>query len=287
MGNRSANTYQKIDTIFKRDANNIIMPYDELVSPELEFLRKFNVKFEASEKVDGSNHRIEIYRNLNFQDPQNDSKPNAVYFTMAIKGKSDDANIPAHLEKFMKETFPLEKVLNALGLKEWIPVEEWEEHKWGTKNEKTGEFVPDWTRIPELYTIYGEGYGVKIQKGGNYISNGVGFIVFDVKVNNLYLNRPAMEEIADKLGAPHVPYMGEMTIDEAIAFVRKGFKSTIAENKDYDAEGLVLKTSLGLKTRMGERIIFKVKTCDWQRYFAKYGTYDKVDQPVNTKYVRE
>ena len=31
---RSPNTYQKIDTIFKRDINNIIMPFDGLVSPE-------------------------------------------------------------------------------------------------------------------------------------------------------------------------------------------------------------------------------------------------------------
>jgi len=282
MANRSINTYQKIDTIFKRDVNNIIMPFNELVSPELEFLRKFNVKFEATEKIDGTNIRIEIWNGLSFI---NDSQiPDAVYFEMAVKGKSDDAQVPAHLAKFMEENFPLDKVLSSLGLKRRIPIEEWEEHKWGTKNEKTGVFTPDWNKIPELYTIYGEGYGVKIQKGGNYISNGVGFIVFDVKVNNLYLNRLAMEEIADKLGAPHVPYMGEMTIDEAIEFVKKGFKSTIAENKDYDAEGLVLKTSLGLKTRMGERIIFKVKTCDWNKYFAKYGTFEKVEQNPNPNY---
>lgn len=284
MANRSSNTYQKIDTIFKRDANNIIMPYDALVSQELEFLRKYNVKFEATEKIDGTNMRIEVYRHLNYQDPQNDKMPNAVYFTMGIKGKSDDASIPSHLEKFMHETFILDKVLNALGLKEYIPIEEWEEHKWGILNDKTGIFEPDWQRIPEIYTLYGEGYGMKIQKGGNYLSNSVNFILFDVKVNNLYLNRPVMEEIADKLGVLHVPFIGEFTIDEAIAYVRKGFKSTIAENKDYDAEGLVLKTSIGLKTRLNERIIFKIKTCDWNKYFAKYGTYDKVDQPENLKY---
>ena len=36
---RSENTYQKINTIFKRDANNVIMPYDEFAVPELEWLR--------------------------------------------------------------------------------------------------------------------------------------------------------------------------------------------------------------------------------------------------------
>ena len=68
-----------------------------------------------------------------------------------------------------------------------------------------------------------------------------------------------MEIIAKKLGAPVVPYMGQFTIDEAIDFVRKGFKSTIAENPDYDAEGLVLKPPDGLMTRQGEHIIFKIK----------------------------
>lgn len=32
-------------------------------------------------------------------------------------------------------------------------------------------------------TLYGEGYGAKIQKGGgNYLSNGVDFVLFDVRV---------------------------------------------------------------------------------------------------------
>lgn len=55
---RSENTYQKIDTIFKRDAKNIIMPYDEFVKPEFEYLR--NVKWRAEEKIDGTNMRIEV-----------------------------------------------------------------------------------------------------------------------------------------------------------------------------------------------------------------------------------
>ena len=93
-----------------------------------------------------------------------------------------------------------------------------------------------------------------------------------------------MEIIAKKLGAPIVPYMGQFTIDEAIDFVRKGFKSTIAENPDYDAEGLVLKTPDGLMTRRVERIIFKIKTCDFKKYREKYGTDAPVEQPQNPNY---
>ena len=57
-----------------------------------------------------------------------------------------------------------------------------------------------------------------------------------------------------------------MTIPEAIEYVKKGFKSTIAENKDYDAEGLVLKTPTGLLRRNGERLVTKIKTVDFRKY---------------------
>ena len=60
-----------------------------------------------------------------------------------------------------------------------------------------------------------------------------------------------------------------MSIPEAIEFVKEGFKSRIAENKDYDAEGLVLKAPLGLLDRRGERIITKIKTCDFRQRDAK------------------
>ena len=55
---RSPNTYQKINTIFKRDENNIIMPDAEFAIPELEWLR--NCKFDATEKIDGTSIRIEV-----------------------------------------------------------------------------------------------------------------------------------------------------------------------------------------------------------------------------------
>ena len=250
-GNRSENTYQKINTIFMRDVNNIIMPYNDFVSPELEWLR--NCKFDATEKIDGTNMRIEVSCKL---------IEGELRMVVEYKGKSDEAQIPPHLYKFMVETFPKEKVLAALDLPEIITDTVLAEKEWG---------------IPK-YTIYGEGYGVKIQNGGNYISNGVGFIVFDVKVNDWWLLRNNVAEIAEKLGAPMVPYMGQFTIDEAIEFVRKGFKSTIAENKEYLAEGLVLTSPYGIKNRKGERIIFKIKHNDFAKYKSYYGTDGPVEQ---------
>ena len=252
---RSENTYQKINTIFKRDENNIIMPDAEFAMPELEWLR--NCKFDATEKIDGTNIRIEVVPTLNVMSSAS-HRNDPFMFIVRYMGKTDNAQVPPHLLKYLKETYTKEKVLEALELPEYMSEE--------YCLEKGYDKIED---IP-MYTIYGEGYGVKIQKGSNYIKDGVGFIVFDVKVGNMYLLRSNMEEIASKLGAPVVPYMGQFTVDEAIEFVKKGFKSTIAENKDYDAEGLVLKTPNGLMTRRGERIVFKIKTCDFVKYRNKY-----------------
>ena len=278
---RSENTYQKINTIFMRDAKNVIMPYDGFTEPEFEYLR--GLKWRGEEKIDGTNMRIEVIKAEVWDDPMEPSKLEGVEFTVRFAGKTDNAQIPPKLQKFMEENYPDEKVFAALGLKKFIPVEEWVEHKWVTSDGIT----PSYDAIPEIYTIYGEGYGAGIQKaGGNYISNGVGFIVFDVKVNDIYLLTSARDEIATKLGAPIVPFMGYFTIDEAIDFVRKGFKSTIAENKEFIAEGLVLRTDLGLRNRMGKRLIGKVKDEDFQKYRNVYGTDEKVDQPKNEKYTR-
>ena len=276
---RSENTYQKINTIFKRDNKNVIMPYAGFVTPEFEYLR--GLKWRGEEKIDGTNMRIEVTSRIEYVieyennvDLVETDEVLGVHFDVTIKGKTDNAQIPKELQKYMEDNYPENKVLEALGLRKYISVEEFAEHKWNN--------IAD---VPAKYTIYGEGYGRKIQKaGGNYIKNGVGFRVFDVKVNDLYLLTDARDEIATKLGAPIVPFIGYFTLDEAIEFVREGFKSTIAENKDFMAEGLVLRTDLGLKNRRGERLIVKIKYEDFVKYRNVYGTDDPVEQITNDHY---
>lgn len=269
---RSPNTYQKINTIFMRDAKNVIMPYEPFVKPEFEYLR--GLKWRGEEKVDGCCMRIEVTKSEVWDDPMEPSKLEGVEFNVRIAGKTDNAQIPKNLLKHMQEKYPDEKVLAALGLKKFIPVEEWTDHKWNT-----------YDNIPIIYTIYGEGFGEGIQSGGWYIKGGNEFIVFDVKVNNIYLKTDARNEIAKKLGAPIVPCIGYFTLDEAIDFVRKGFHSYIAENPEAKmAEGLVLRTDLGLCDRMGERLIVKVKYEDFQKYRNVYGTDGPVEQPKNENY---
>ena len=267
---RSENTYQKIQTVFKRDEKNVIMPYDRLTDPAFEYLR--SLSWRCEEKIDGTNIRLEVTSEVVWDDPMEPSYVKGAEFHVYCKGKTDNANIHPNLMKHLTDNYPAEKVLASLGLKKFIPKEEFADHKWQSYQD-----------IPKTYTIYGEGYGAKIQKaGGNYLSHGNGFAVFDVKVDDLYLLTKDRDEIAEKLGAPVVPYIGNMTLDAAIAYVREGFKSRIAENKDFMAEGLVIRTDIGLRNRRGERIITKLKTCDFQKYKAVYGTLDPVEQRVNS-----
>lgn len=282
---RSENTYQKIQTVFKRDEKNVIMPYDELTQPEFEFLR--SLPWRCEEKIDGTNIRIEVLHAIvgenelgEWMSPTYDEADQLMFpldqmkgaeFHVYYKGKTDNASIHPKLMQHLQEKYPTDVVLAALGLKRFVPKEEFADHKWQSYED-----------IPKIYTIYGEGYGAKIQKaGGNYIKDGNGFIVFDVKVDDLYLQPSQRNVIAENMGAPVVPFIGMMTLDEAIQFVREGFKSRIAENSDFMAEGLVIRNELGLKTRRGERIITKIKTCDFQKYRQIYGTDDPVEQHVN------
>lgn len=239
--------YQKIQTLFKRDEKNIIIP-SMFTLPEFAYLK--DCKWEATEKIDGTNMRVELV-------PHIDENGEPVDIQMEFKGRTDKAEIPAHLLEKMKSLFDREKL--------------------------TEYFYPEGKDDFASITIYGEGYGMKIQKGGNYIKDDVDFILFDVRVGKWWLSRQACEKIADDLGLKIVPLIGEMTIQEAIDFVKAGFKSTIAQNKDYDAEGLVLKTPNGLLLRNGERLVAKIKTVDFQKYSKAYGN-SPVEQKINPKY---
>lgn len=247
-----AQYYQKINTIFKRDQNpgkfhNCIMPEQGFTQPEFEFLR--GCKFECTEKIDGTNMSVHIIP-VGYNDIGGAFKMN---YAVEYHGKTEKADTPKHLQAKMEQLFPAEKMLavfNKNVLYESIDDVD--------KELQHGKVI-----------VFGEGYGAKIHKGGNYISNDCGFILFDVTVDGMFLLRESLEDIASKLEIPIVPLIGYMTVDEAIEFVKKGFKSTIAENKDYDAEGLVLKTPMGLLNRKGERIITKIKTCDFRQLEAR------------------
>lgn len=107
--------------------------------------------------------------------------------------------------------------------------------------------------------LYGEGYGAKIQKGGNYRAD-QDFVLFDVKVGDWWLQRADVEDVAQKLGLDVVPIIGEGTLHDAIAAAKAGITSTWG---DFQAEGIVARPKTELKTRNGRRIITKIKCRDF------------------------
>ena len=152
--------------------------------------------------------------------------------SITFKGKTDNALIPANLYKELELIF---------------------------KAEQLAKIFPD-TNL----CFYGEGYGVKIQSGGNYIPDGNNFILFDIKIGEWWLKRADVEGIAQKLDIDVVPIIGEGTLNDLVKIVQAGFKSKIAQNKEFIAEGIVAKPKIELRDRDGERIITKLKYCDFK-----------------------
>ena len=228
--------YQKINTLFKRDSNNVIMP-DEWADPMFEYLS--NTEWETTEKVDGTNIRVIV------TPPTAEGAPVGV----AFRGRTDSAQIPGHLLKRLEELFPVDKM--------------------------TEQFNPAGRPLKDTIVLYGEGYGEKIQSGGRYTKGGADFILFDVRVGDWWLLRDKVEGIAAALGIKVVPVMGYMTIPEAIEYVRRGFTSQVAADPTLPAEGLVLKTPMGLLDRTGHRIVAKVKTVDFRKLEAKQARMNK------------
>ena len=114
----------------------------------------------------------------------------------------------------------------------------------------------------EPMTLYGEGYGAKIQKGGgDYIPDGCDFILFDVKCGGLWLERHNVEDIADKLGIGVVPVYHEGTLYDAVDAARMRLQSVIALSKDM--EGFVMRPKVELIERNDDRIITKIKHKDF------------------------
>jgi len=155
-----------------------------------------------------------------------------------------------------------------------------EQVRFGGRTDRALLYIPLFERLQKLFTpekmkagfpdvtteapitLYGEGYGARIQKGGGlYIPDGVDFILFDIRVGHWWLKREDIKSIASELGIKTTPIVGEGNLIEAINFVKSGFQSKLG---DLQAEGLVLRPAVPLTARNGNRIITKIKTKDFK-----------------------
>lgn len=152
---------------------------------------------------------------------------------VSYQGRTERAQIPTHL---------MNKLIELFG---------------GDVNEELFEQKFGETPV----TLFGEGYGVKINNGGNYRSD-VSFILFDVYLpdQNLWLKRDAIEDIAKAFNVDAVPIVMRGTIQEAVQFVKTKPKSTIGT---ANMEGLVCKPEVDLLDRMGRRVMVKIKVKDF------------------------
>ena len=217
--------YHKIQSIYFRDPENNYKTFltGQWSTPELEYLQNAEWLFE--EKIDGTNIRI-------------------MYDGQSIKlgGKTDDAQLHMQLVGNIRTLLGLDGVAEPETLKKWSEI-----------------FVPK-EDSPLEVCLYGEGYGPGIQKGGGNYRKEKGFILFDVKIGQMYLTRESVRDIARQLNLEVVPEIGRGTLHDGIALVKAGFKSTFG---DFMAEGIVARPVVELKDRRGHRIITKIKHVDF------------------------
>lgn len=215
------NEYHKINTIYKRNmGGDKKLIVGEWSTPEFEYLQ--NNVWEFTEKVDGTNIRIGFER---IEDN---------LFT-SFGGRTDNADIPPHLLNALNDIFLDETMQQAVG----------------------NAMVMN--RI-EYITLYGEGYGPKIQGGGKYRDT-PGFVLFDVRVGNWWLERTNVDALAKDLGVDAVPIIGYGSLHDAVNLCSNGgFKSTWG---DFTAEGIVARPKVSMFNRRGERIIAKIKHVDF------------------------
>lgn len=150
---------------------------------------------------------------------------------ITFNGKTDQAQIPARLVENLNGTF--------LNIKNVFKL-----------------------NFEDSACLYGEGYGAKIQKGGGNYRQDQGFVLFDVKIGEWWLQRKDVEDVAFKLGIDVVPIIGEGTLDLMVDIVKEGFNSKWG---DFKAEGIVARPKTELRTRNGHRIITKIKCKDFKK----------------------
>lgn len=151
---------------------------------------------------------------------------------VSFGGRTDSAQIPVPLMNYLIATFS------------------------GEINEQLFEQKFGETEV----TLYGEAYGPKIQKGGGLYRDDVSFILFDVLIGDVWLERHNVEDIANTFGIDVVPLMGVGTIQDAIEWVKEKPMSYIGK---APMEGIVARPVVEIRDRMGKRVIVKIKVKDF------------------------
>ena len=151
---------------------------------------------------------------------------------VSFAGRTDKAQIPEELKKRLEKIFG------------------------GEDNEQIFEQVFGEKEV----MLCGEGYGAKIQKNGDLYCEHQDFILFDVNVNGVWLERKMIDDIAAIWELKVVPIVFIGTLEEAVEYVKTKPKSKIGT---ADSEGVVGRPEQELQDRFGNRLIVKIKVRDF------------------------
>ena len=269
-------TFTKINTLYKRYQfkgtdcpnqkwlkfkNKIIL--GDFSNIEAKYL--FHNLWEAYSKIDGTNSKIAFFPSTG---------------EIKIGGKSDNAEsihgqfemlqaIAEHIQPQLCHMFPKESA-------RFTPVKNKETNKpvfydeYGTEIKtmlEAGKYSVEMEEVP-IY-IYGEYFGSGVQKGGGrYIQNGNGFVVFDICQQGWWLPKENRDALCRGLNLETVPYIGNMTLADIEQMVMNGFPTRFdrAADPTLIEEGIVARPVVPICDGRGNRIIVKVKYCDYIEY---------------------
>lgn len=243
--------YPKIDTLYNRDKKFKVIEGD-FNHPEFKKIREWEL---VTEKIHGTNVRVMIGP-LDTTTALGMSEQDLLEPQVFYLGRTDRAQLPEPLVQHLRETYTKDSLLNAL-------------HK---------------AKGTNGVILYMEGYGERIQEGGNY-RKGVSTRIFDVFVLDMdgpcrytkegaeqspggwWLEPGAVSKIASDLGVNTVPNLGKMSTEEIVELVKNKPPSCVSNmeggNTGYPAEGVVARTTPLLLRRNGTRLMFKLKARDF------------------------
>jgi len=125
--------------------------------------------------------------------------------------------------------------------------------------------------------IFGEGYGGKCQGMRDTYGPNLKFVVFDVKIDDVWLDVPDMDEVATLFGLDVVPFAKIEATVAALDQYRDMHSAQAVKcgcGNDKLREGIVIRPLMELRKKNGDRIIAKHKS-------------DAFSERVHTPKVRE
>lgn len=279
-------TYTKINTLYKRfqSLGKVELPKKDWIrfsnvikigdysNPAFELLKN-NILLECYSKIDGTNSKIAYFPSTG---------------EIKVGGKSDTSSSQSGQFEFLQKI--ADRIL--LKLKEMYPADcavftpkkdDSNKILYTSPTDpdkpfvmKAGKALVELEEVP-IY-IYGEYYGKGIQKCGARYRNDNDFVVFDIQQQGWWLPKEMRDNICQKLDLHQVPFIGYLTLDEAEKMVTKGFPTLEhAEDPTLIEEGIVARPKIPFKNARGNRVIVKIKHCDYSKWQKAYDAGTKED----------